>query len=221
MAFRRRLPLILLVAAVAGCGGGKKTIPNQLPPGSTDGDGCVAIATTPNPEKRSAPKPTKRLDASKTYDVHFFTNCGTFTIRLDVRTSPATTASFASLVQRHFFDHTIFHRIVPGFVVQGGDPTGTGTSGPGYSTVDPVPKSAKYTLGVVAMAKTQREKAGTAGSQFFIVTTKNANLPPLYAILGKVVEGIDNVERIGQLGDANTGSPVRLVEIQRVTLDVH
>jgi cyclophilin family peptidyl-prolyl cis-trans isomerase len=220
MMLRRGLSLALVALAAAGCGGQKK-IPNTLPPTSTDSAGCVALAKTPTPSERHAPKPTKRLDASKTYDVTLHTSCGDIAIRLAARTSPATTASFVSLVRRHYFDGTIFHRIVPGFVIQGGDPTGTGTSGPGYSTVDPAPPGTKYTLGVAAMAKTAAEKAGTAGSQFFIVTAKDARLPPDYAVLGKVVGGLDNVERIGQLGDGQTGSPTRLVEIKRATLDVH
>ncbi len=122
------------------------------------------------PTARHEAKPTARLVATKTYDVRFATNCGSFTIRLAVKTSPETTASFVSLVNKGYFDHTIFHRIVPGFVVQGGDPTATGTGGPGYTTVDPPPASTQYTLGVAAMAKAPSEPAGAAGSQFFVVT---------------------------------------------------
>ncbi len=98
------------------------------------------------------------------------TSCGSFTIRLDQKTAPNTAASFASLTEKGFYDGTVFHRIVPGFVIQGGDPTGTGTGGPGYSVVDKPPENAKYTRGVVAMAKTGDEPPGTAGSQFYVVT---------------------------------------------------
>src|SRR5262249_49121978 len=83
-------------------------------------------------ERRRAPKPTTTLDPSKTYDVTLVTSCGSITFRLDVKDSPKTTASFVSLVRRRFFIGTVFHRIIPGFVIQGGDPTGTGTEGPGY-----------------------------------------------------------------------------------------
>ena len=93
-----------------------------------------------------------------------------FTIRLAVKTSPATTASFVSLARKGYFDHTIFHRIVPGFVIQGGDPTATGAGGPGYTTVDRPPSSTRYTLGVAAMAKARHQPAGAGGSQFFVVT---------------------------------------------------
>ena len=101
------------------------------------------------------------------------TNKGAFTIELDRETAPCTSASFVSLANKGFFDGIKFHRIVPGFVIQGGDPTGQGTGGPGYSTVDVPPDDAKYTKGVVAMAKTQAEPAGTAGSQFFVVTAED------------------------------------------------
>src|SRR5438093_364051 len=114
--------------------------------------------------KRPAPKrdggrqaPSLRLDPRKHYDVTLETNCGSFTIRLDVRHSPRTAASFVYLARTHFFDRTIFHRIVPGFVIQGGDPTQTGAGGPGYQTVDRPPQSARYTKYTVAMAKTQLE----------------------------------------------------------------
>jgi len=147
------------------------------------------------------------------------TNCGRFTIRLDVKTSPKTTASFVSLVRHRFFDGTIFHRIVPGFVIQGGDPTQTGQGGPGYETVDKPPASTTYTHGVVAMAKTQTEAPGTSGSQFFIVTEKNAGLPPDYAVIGTVVNGLGIVDRIGKLGNAQQ-APTAVVEIQHAAVVV-
>ena len=110
------------------------------------------------PETRSAPRPTAALEADKHYDVTFDTNCGSFTFRLDQAQSPHAAASFVSLVQHGFFDGTIFHRIVPDFVIQGGDPSQSGSGGPGYSTVDKPPANATYTHGVVAMAKTQRSR---------------------------------------------------------------
>lgn len=217
----KRLLALLGVLVVAGCGG-KKAIPNQPPAGKGDGDGCTTLTKVPTPAKRSAPKPTAALDPAKTYDVTLTTNCGSFTFRLDVKDSPHTTASFVSLVRRGFFLHTVFHRIVPGFVIQGGDPTGSGGGGPGYETVDTPPASTKYTLGTVAMAKTQTEAAGTAGSQFFVVTGPDAaTLTPDYAVLGHVTAGLDVVKRIGKLGDPTTQQPTRLVEIQKATIDVH
>ncbi len=146
------------------------------------------------------------------------TNQGTFSFALDVEDSPNTTASFVSLVRKGFFDGTIFHRIVPGFVIQGGDPTGTGTGGPGYSTVDAPPSDAKYTKGVVAMAKAGNEAPGTAGSQFFVVTADDARLPPDYALLGSVTSGLSVVEKIGRLGDPGTEQPTTRVVVQKATV---
>jgi cyclophilin family peptidyl-prolyl cis-trans isomerase len=146
------------------------------------------------------------------------TNCGAFTIALDISKAPHTTASLVALAKSHFFDGTTFHRIVPGFVIQGGDPTGTGGGGPGYKTVDKPPDDASYRRGVVAMAKTGSEPSGTAGSQFFVVTGQDAGLPPQYAIVGRVLGGLDVVERIGQLGDPSTEQPTQPIVIQRVTV---
>ena len=106
-------------------------------------------------------------------------------------------------------------------MIQGGDPTGTGTGGPGYSTRDTPPADTVYTKGVVAMAKTQAEPPGTAGSQFYIVTAPDAGLPPDYAVLGKVVKGQDVVDAIGELGDpasGDAGTPLQPVVIERATL---
>jgi peptidyl-prolyl cis-trans isomerase B (cyclophilin B) len=227
LALGRRLPLaagsLLLVLALAACGGGAKQPAAAAQQTTTDAAGCVPV-TPPAGKARTESKPTKRLDPAKTYDVAIKTNCGSFTIRLAVKTSPATTASFASLVQKGFFDGTVFHRIVPGFVIQGGDPTGSGSGGPGYSTVDIPPASTRYTLGVVAMAKTGAEPPGTSGSQFFVVTAQDAQLPPDYAVLGTVVNGQATVDKVGQLGDPSSGgqgTPTETVEIEKATLTVH
>jgi peptidyl-prolyl cis-trans isomerase B (cyclophilin B) len=232
VALGRRLSVAALLLALAGCGGGggggKDTATTSTQSAatsasastSTDANGCTSVSPPAGKAKRE-PKPTQRLDAAKTYDVKIETNCGTFTIHLAVKTSPATTASFVSLAKRHFFDGTVFHRIVPGFVIQGGDPTGTGQGGPGYKTVDPPPASTRYTLGVVAMAKTQAEAAGTSGSQFFVVTTQDAQLPPDYAVLGTIITGSDVVSRIGQLGDPSTEQPTETVEIEHATVASH
>jgi cyclophilin family peptidyl-prolyl cis-trans isomerase len=102
-------------------------------------------------------------------------------------------------------------------VIQGGDPTGTGGGGPGYSTVDRPPAGTQYSEYVVAMAKTQLEAPGTSGSQFFVVTARDAGLPPDYALLGKVTRGLDVVERIGRLGNANE-QPTRRVVVESMSL---
>ena len=215
----RSLSLVGLIAVLAfsGCGGGggggSTSTATQA---TTDAHGCV-VMTAPAGEERSEKAPTTPLDTTKTYDVVIRTNCGSFTIRLDQQQSPNAAASFVALAKARFFDNTIFHRIVPDFVIQGGDPTATGEGGPGYTTVDTPPASASYVHGVVAMAKTGTQAAGTAGSQFFVVTAQDAGLPPDYAIVGTVTKGLDVVDRIGKLGDPNE-QPIEVVEIERATV---
>jgi cyclophilin family peptidyl-prolyl cis-trans isomerase len=200
----KRLLLLLLVAALAGCGG-------------DDGDGggseaqeseCVTQGSAQLPE----------LEEGKTYRLAFRTNQGDFTIELDREKAPCTSASFVSLTEKGFFNGLTFHRIVPGFVIQGGDPKGDGSGGPGYQTVDEPPQDARYTKGVVAMAKTISDPRGASGSQFFIVTAEDAGLPPDYAVLGEVVEGLDVVEKIGQLGGPDE-RPTKKVVIESVQVE--
>lgn len=201
MARPARLSLALVaVVALAACGGsGKK---------SASGSSCPIKG-----KQVSFPV----LSSSTAHTVTVQTNFGAFAFALDVSDSPCTTASFASLVRKGFFNGLTFHRIVPGFVIQGGDPNGNGSGGPGYSVVDTPPTDAQYTRGVVAMAKTSAEPAGTSGSQFFVVTGANVGLPPDYALLGKVTRGLNVVERIGRLGNANE-QPTRRVVIRKMTV---
>jgi peptidyl-prolyl cis-trans isomerase B (cyclophilin B) len=192
------LAVLLAVCSLIGCGGSGKTK-----------TACPTIG-------KQVTFPL--LDKSKTYTVAVRTNLGPFDIRLDVQDSPCTTSSFAALVRKGFFDGTRFHRIVPGFVIQGGDPTGTGKGGPGYTVRDVPPASAAYTRGVVAMAKTSVEPSGTSGSQFFVVTRPNAGLPPQYALLGTVTNGLSVVGRIDRLGNPVNERPTRKVVVQRMTV---
>ncbi len=181
--------------------------------------GCSKVAKPPAKPDGGQKAPQSALDPKRIYEIAFTTNCGSFTIRLDVKHSPHAAASFFALARKGFFTHTIFHRIVPGFVIQGGDPTQTGGGGPGYSTVDKPPGNARYTLGVLAMAKTQTEPAGTSGSQFFVVTVPDAQLPPDYALLGKIVSGLPVVLRIGRLGDQSQ-QPTQVIEILKTRTTV-
>ena len=219
--------LCAVVLALGACGGDDDQQPakkQESPPAAQQQGRCRDV---PQPAPRDGGgqrKPAEALARSKTYDVVLRTSCGSFTIRLDQRTSPQATASFASLARNGFFDDTIFHRIVPGFVIQGGDPTASGTGGPGYSTRDRVPKSASYRPGVVAMAKAGNEPPGSAGSQFFVVTGAGSGLTPDYALLGKVTKGMDVVRAIGKLGDpasGGTGTPLKSVVIEKATVHEH
>jgi peptidyl-prolyl cis-trans isomerase B (cyclophilin B) len=212
----RRLLILLAATALAGCGGGSKEAATTTP--SSVGGCRVVAAPGPKPDGGQKP-PAKALNPKGHYGLVVQTNCGTFVIALDQKTAPRAAASLVSLARHGFFDGTIFHRIVPGFVIQGGDPTQTGGGGPGYQTVDRPPASARYTKGVVAMAKTASEPAGTSGSQFFVVTGADAGLPPEYAVVGRVAKGFGVVERIGRLGDANE-QPTLAVVIEHVLLAV-
>jgi cyclophilin family peptidyl-prolyl cis-trans isomerase len=222
---RAPLALIALVAVLvlASCGDDDSGS-DSASSGSSDATSAQECQDVQAPEPKrdgGQSKPTAKLDPAKTYDVEFQTSCGDFTVRLDVEQAPNTTASFVALVEDGFYDDTVFHRIVPGFVIQGGDPTGTGTGGPGYKTVDKPPANARYTRGVVSMAKTATEPPGTSGSQFYVVSGADAGLPPEYAIVGKVVAGLDTVERIDALGDPNsggTGTPLRPVVVEQATV---
>ena len=213
----RLAALAVLAVALVGCGG-KKAIPASL--GTTnatttiDEQGCHPVKT-PDPEERHAPKPTKPLDASKTYDVTLETNCGSITIRLDVKDSPHTTASFVSLVRRGFLLQTIFHRIVPGFVIQGGDPTGTGTGGPGYHLKSEF-NDTKHERGILSMARAS--DPNSAGSQFFIMHGNAPHLDGKYTAFGKVTEGMDVVEEISHVDTDMQDRPLDEIRIESVSL---
>jgi peptidyl-prolyl cis-trans isomerase B (cyclophilin B) len=202
-----------LALALAACGGdGEEEAP------VTSG-GCEDVeAPEPKAGGGQTPPdgPLEPDEGSDGYELTVETNCGEFVIRLDLDSAPRTAASVVKLAENGFFDDTTFHRIVPGFVIQGGDPTATGTGGPGYTTADPPPPNSRYTKGVVAMAKTGQDPPGTAGSQFFVVTGDDIGLPPEYAIVGRVTEGLDVVERIGRLGNRATEKPTQPVVIRKV-----
>jgi peptidyl-prolyl cis-trans isomerase B (cyclophilin B) len=192
-------------------------------------------AAKAKPQYDKAPKNT--IDPKKAYTMTMKTSCGTIEIKLDQQSAPKTVNSLVFLAGQHFFDGQQFHRIVKGFVIQGGDPltaggnppNAFGTGGPGYKTVDAPPAGAKYPQGTVAMAKGGDEPNGTAGSQFFIVTgaSAEASLAPggvgQYAIVGTVVTGLDVALAIENL-PTTTGSsgenstPVQQIYIEKVTV---
>jgi peptidyl-prolyl cis-trans isomerase B (cyclophilin B) len=207
------LALAVLLAASA-CGGGDDDGE------ATATEGCEEVeAPEPKPEG-SRKAPTELLDEATTYRLVVETNCGSFTIDLDQKSAPKTAASLVALARDGFYDDTIIHRVVPAFVVQGGDPTGTGSGGPGYQTIDRPPRDAKYTRGVVAMAKAPSDPPGAAGSQFFVVTAADAGLPPEYAIVGRVTAGLQGaVQRIDHLGNAQTEKPTQTVLIRRIRVE--
>lgn len=178
--------LFVLAAAVAGCGGEKEA--------KIDANGC-AIVEQPPAKSVALTVPTNELDPKAEHLVKFETNCGDFTIKLDAKNNPRTASSFAFLTEEGVYDDTWFHRIVEGFVVQGGDPSGDGTGGSGYNISEP--PTGGYRIGTVAMAKAGADPSGTSSSQFYIVIgADGTDLPPDYAIAGEVSEGLDVVKKI-------------------------
>jgi peptidyl-prolyl cis-trans isomerase B (cyclophilin B) len=224
---RRLFATLLLLSCcvlLAACGdddgasGSEATATPETAPGQTVA-GCSKAAKPKPKEDGGQEKPTEALDKSKTYVATVATSCGEFEITLDVKRAPKTAASFASLAKAGFYDDTTFHRIIPGFVIQGGDPLGSGTGGPGYSVKEAPPSDLAYTRGVVAMAKTAAEPAGASGSQFFVVTGEDAPLPPEYALLGKVTGGEDVVDTIATVDtDPTTERPLDPVVIESVEI---
>lgn len=185
--------------------------------GNDDDDS--ATPATPVTKEGNLDKPGTVVKKGEPATVTMETSEGTFKIALDTEQAPITANNFAYLTEEGFYDGLGFHRIVPDFVIQGGDPLGDGTGGPGYKVVEAPPKDIKYDVGVVAMAKSGTEASGTSGSQFYIVTGSGGqSLTPDYALVGKVSEGMDVVQKIGALGGADE-QPTKDVVIEKATLE--
>ncbi|HET6866926.1 MAG TPA: peptidylprolyl isomerase [Solirubrobacteraceae bacterium] len=226
--------VLAIVLGVAGCGSSGSTSTSTSAAGSAAGSASSSTAASgaaapaacrtvevPAPKgPQHLPPPKVKLDPSRTYTVTVVTSCGTFAFTLDVKHSPKTSASVYYLVKRGFFDGLTFHRVAAGFVIQGGDPLGNGSGGPGYTVVEAPPPNTQYVRGVVAMAKTQTDPSGASGSQFFVVTGANVGLPPQYAVAGNVVSGLGVVEKIGSLptNPPGDGAPTPPVVMSKVTV---
>jgi peptidyl-prolyl cis-trans isomerase B (cyclophilin B) len=224
-----RLPLLLALLAscalaLGACGSSSNdkaeaTATSTTPPSPAEAAGCEKVDAPPPKADAKLAKPKDKLAAGKSYVAKVVTSCGEFDITLDSKRAPRTGGSFKYLADKGFYDGLTFHRIVSGFVIQGGDPKGTGAGGPGYSVVEAPPKGLTYTKGVVAMAKTQSERPGTSGSQFFVVTAEDAQLPPDYALLGKVTSGLDVVDKISAVPTTADDQPAEPVVIKSVKVE--
>ena len=173
----------------------------------------------------SAPKkqkfdaaPEMGIDPSKRYTATMETSMGTLVIALDPIAAPITVNNFVFLAAQHYYDGIIFHRIIQGFVCQGGDPDGNGRGGPGYKFVDELPKPGKYQIGSLAMANAG---PNTNGSQFFLISgPSGVQLPPAYSLFGQVVKGLDIVEMMQNVPTGPGDRPKDDVVIRSVTITV-
>jgi cyclophilin family peptidyl-prolyl cis-trans isomerase len=210
--------LLSAIVAMSACGGGDDTTTS-----TTSGalpEGCADVKA-PAPKKVGLKAPKKELPRSAKLTAVVHTSCGDFSIALDAKDSPRTVSSFVYLARKGVYDDTLFHKIIPNFVIQGGDPRGDGSGGPGYFVDEPPPPQTRYVRNTVAMAKTQVEPPGRSGSQFFVVTAADAGLPPDFALLGTVSSGEDVVKRVSEAGDPNAGeegTPLAPVVIDGVTV---
>jgi cyclophilin family peptidyl-prolyl cis-trans isomerase len=162
--------------------------------------------------------PVMAIDSTKAYSATLETSVGKMVVSLNAKETPITVNNFVFLAKEKFYDGTIFHRAMNGFMIQGGDPTGTGMGDPGYKFNDESFKG-EYTRGTIAMANSG---PNTNGSQFFIMH-KDTPLPPNYVIFGKVIEGMDTVDAIATAPAVNDGrgeisKPVNPVTIVLVTV---
>jgi cyclophilin family peptidyl-prolyl cis-trans isomerase len=156
--------------------------------------------------------------ATKNYTAEIQTSKGTMTVALDVRNATRTVNNFVVLARYKFYDGIAFHRIIPGFVLQGGDPLQNGGGGPGYRFEDELPKAGSYKIGSLAMANSG---ANTNGSQFFVISGEaGVSLPPQYSLFGQVTQGLDVVKAIEEVGipGIEAGKPSEVVKILTVTI---
>lgn len=180
------------------------------------------MADCPNPDG-SSPRTTKFdapppmcIDVEKPYHAEIVTSLGTMFVQLLPKRAPKTVNNFVFLARYHYFDGIIFHRIIKDFVIQGGDPEGTGRGGPGYRFPDELPKPGEYKLGSMVMANAGPD---TNGSQFFVVSGPNGiQLPPNYALFGQVLDGLDVLEAIQSVETARGDRPKKDVVIESVTI---
>jgi len=159
------------------------------------------------------------IDPSKRYTATMQTSMGSMNIALDAVMAPNTVNNFVVLARYHYYDGIVFHRIIDGFMCQGGDPTGSGRGGPGYQFADESPAPGRYEIGSIAMANSGPD---TNGSQFFLISGSNGvGLPPQYSLFGKVVSGLEIVDAMQNVDTDGSDRPRTDVVIESVTIEEH
>jgi len=176
--------------------------------------GCTQFAPATNQATPSARTVAMTPSAEPQKLVKLETNMGNITIALDPA-MPITAGNFESLVKKGFYDGLIFHRVMDGFMIQGGDPTGTGMSGPGYVIKDEFTNNNRNVRGTISMANAG---PNTGGSQFFINLVNNNHLDTKHPVFGKVIEGMDVVDKIGKTKTGAGNRPVQNVTIIRAVI---
>ena len=177
---------------------------------------CPAVDGSSERRQQFDEAPPMCIDPSKRYTAEIVTSVGTLTAALDAAAAPRTVNNFVVLARYHYYDGVIFHRIIQGFMCQGGDPTGTGRGGPGYRFEDELPAPGRYEVGSLAMANAG---PNTNGSQFFIVSGRSGvGLPPQYSLFGKVVKGLDVVAQMEAVETDRSDRPRTDVVIESVTI---
>lgn len=179
------------------------------------GGGCPPADGSAAKKQVFTAAPPMCIDVAKNYTATMVTNKGTMTFTLLPAKAPKTVNNFVVLSRYHYYDGIIFHRVVPDFVLQGGDPEGTGSGGPGYTFADELPQAGEYKIGSLAMANSG---PNTNGSQFFVISGVNGTtLPPLYSLFAELADGQATVDAIAALA-VNDGAPREPVTITSVTV---
>jgi cyclophilin family peptidyl-prolyl cis-trans isomerase len=196
-------------------------LPSTIPGATLTGDTpCPAADGSAARTITFAKAPPTCIDAAKTYTALVTTNMGTYTAELDATAAPITVNNFVVLARYHYFDSTICHRAIPSFMVQCGDPTATGTGGPGYTITDELPATGAYKIGSLAMANTGQPNSGS--SQFFLITgAEGVALPTTYSLFGQVTDGLDTtVKALDAVGNpaSNGIPPLQQIVIESVTI---
>ena len=177
---------------------------------------CPASDGSSPQRRRFDEAPQMCIDATKSYTATMEMSLGTMTIHLDAAAAPKTVNNFVTLARYHYYDGVVFHRIINGFMCQGGDPDGTGRGGPGYRFEDELPRPGRYEIGSLAMANAG---PNTNGSQFFIVSgASGVGLPPQYSLFGKVVSGLDVLDEMQRVHTDRSDRPKTDVVISSVTI---